>query len=512
MKVFLKRHAKFLLTGILIITLLLAGLSCTGWHELLSRFYTPSLLVRAGRGLNQYYIQAEFDPDAKTLECYQKTEYINRSEDRLTHLYFHLHPNAYLYENKPVFEKRNMSLAYPGGFSPGSLDMIQVRLNGKEVPFVTGGYSENILMLPLEGSLDPGGKTIIEMEYIVKIPYCLGRFGHGDKMYKLVNWYPHACVYDQKGWNLDPYYAIGDPFYSDAANYHVTITAPADFVIAATGEVRRKKGDGSHVTWEIDAPAVRDFAWLAGKAYQTASRKVGRTRVVSYYFTPEAGQKALDYAAEALSYFNDVFGEYPYPRFSVVEADFFIGGMEYPNLIMMDSNLYKKEEGDYLELVTVHETAHQWWYGLVGSDQIRDAWMDEGLTEYSTVLYYGHRYGREKEEEVYDSLIGKGKYRYLKVYYEDGQVDETIHRPAYEFSDWLHYDLLVYGKGAMLFHSLREEMGDELFYKAIRIYFHRHRFQNAGKMDLIRAFNQVTEQDWQPHFDQWLYDQAKEYE
>ena len=173
---------------------------------------------------------------------------------------------------------------------------------------------------------------------------------------------------------------------------------------------------------------------------------------------------------------------------------------------MLDHSLYQREDSGYLELVTVHETAHQWWYGLVGNNQIQDAWLDEGLTEYSTVLYYGHRYGQEREEEVYKSLMGEGKYNYLQLYTHLDDVDETIHRPVYEFSDWVLYDLLVYGKGAMLFHSLRQEMGDELFLQGLKEYLQDNWFDNAEKADIIRAFDKVSGRKWQQHFDQWLYD------
>lgn len=506
MKVLLKTKKKYLFIGILITVLLLAAIYFTGIWELRSGLPFTSQQARAGRGLNRYEIQAEFNPDAKTLKCSQRVEYINRTANHFTHLYFHLYPNSYRYENKPVFEKNDMELAYPKGFSPGMLEMDNILIDGEPADFVIGGYSENILMLILRGSLAPGEKAVIEMDYRVVLPYCMGRFGYGDNMYKAVNWYPIACVYDENGWNLDPYHIIGDPFYSDTANYRVWIQAPAGYEIAATGDMAGRREEEDYVIWEFDAPAVRDFAFLAGNRYQAASQKIGKTTVTSYYFTENAGLKALDYAAQALAYFNEAFGEYPYPRFNLVESDFYIGGMEYPCLIMLDHNLYERSESDWLEMVTVHETAHQWWYGLVGNNQITDAWLDEGLTEYSTVLYYGHRYGQEKEEEVYKNLIGEGKYKNLQYIFSSDDIDETIHRPVHEFPNWSVYDLLVYGKGAMLFHSLREEIGDELFFKSLQLYFRENCFKNAGKEDIIKAFNQITGKDWQQHFDRWLYE------
>jgi len=506
MKTFSKRIYKYLPAGAITVLLLLSGLYLGNAFGLKVRLDSAFLLIQAGRGLNYYDIDAELDPDAGILRCRQKVEYINRSEDCLNHLYFHLYPNAYQYENKPVFEKYEMMQAYPNGFSPGFIEFNDIRVNGSEAIYVIGGYSDNILMLILDEILYPGEKISVEMDYIVKLPNCLGRFGYGGNTFKVVNWYPIACIYDENSWNLDPYYPIGDPFYSDVANYRVSVRAPSDYVIASTGRVKEKKEKEGSIIWEIYAPAVRDFAFLAGR-FETASKVVGHTTVTSYYITRETGLKALEYAADALEYYNEAFGIYPYTQFSVVEADFFIGGMEYPNLVMVDHSLYLDDRNGYLELITVHETAHQWWYGLVGNNQIRDAWIDEGLTEYSTLLYYGWKYGREKEEELYDSLIGKGKYKYLQLFYDSEDIDETIHKPSYEFMDNMLYDMLVYGKGAMLFHSLREQMGDDLFFAALREFFKEYQFRNVKKDDVIHIFNKMSDNDWVQYFNKWLYDE-----
>jgi hypothetical protein len=507
MKFLKNRKIRCLLICLFIAAILLAGLFYVHILGLKGKLNVNPKLVEAAKGLNQYEILVDFDPVNKSLQCEQKLEYINHSEKELTHLYFHLYPNAFRYEEKPVFDKAEMMRAYPNGFSSGSLDMELVLIDGKESDFVIGGYSENLLMLLVDGSLQPGETASIEMKYTVHMPNCLGRFGYGDNTFKAVNWYPIASVYDDSGWNLDRYYSIGDPFYSDAAIYKVTIKAPKDYIIASTGDIIKEVEKDGVKTWQIEALAVRDFAWLASDHFITASKDVGHTTVTSYYFTEEMGERALDYAAASLKFFNESFGEYPYRHFSVVESDFFIGGMEYPNLIMMDQSLYSPYYMDALELVTVHETAHQWWYGLVGNNQVADAWIDEGLTEYSTLLYYGHRYGLEREQDIYKSMIAEGKYNYLQVYAGPEKIDETIHRPSYEFPDWIIYDILVYGKGAMMFHELRMEMGDDLFFKALREYFEKHQFANVDKEDMIRIFNQSTDQKWEEHFNKWLYDE-----
>jgi len=459
----------------------------------------------AAQGINEYEIEAKFDPEAKSLLCSQRVVYRNRTERELTHLYFHLYPNAFKYEEKPAFPRDEMDRAYPNGFSPGFIDIMGISIDGIESHFVLGGYCEDILMVVLNEPLKTGGRVTIEFSYLVQLPNSLWRFGYGDNTIKAANWYPIAAVYDDEGWHLNRYYSIGDPFYSDMANYRVAIDMPADYIIASTGDFIRKKEYNGSIRWEIKAEAVRDFVFLAGTGFKVSSAEVDGTTVNSYYYTDVYGQKALDYAANALKIYNRVFGKYPYRQFSVVESDFYIGGMEYPNLVMVDHGLYNSQSLEYLEIVTVHETAHQWWYGLVGNNQVDDAWLDEALTEYATALYFGHRYGPDKEQVMYRRHIAEGKYGFYEGYMKSLEIDETIHRPVYEFPDWVTYDILVYGKGAMMFHNLRQRLGDDMFYKVLREYFNRYRFKNADKEDFIGVLNEITGGDWSDFLDEWLY-------
>ncbi|HZJ82957.1 MAG TPA: M1 family metallopeptidase, partial [Clostridia bacterium] len=333
------------------------------------------------------------------------------------------------------------------------------------------------------------------------------RFGYYDNTFNMGNWYPILCVYDEKGWNLEPYHSTGDPFYSNVSNYKVSIRAPKEYIIASTGEVMNIGQEGQVNTWELQAQAVRDFAWVASDKFKIASAEVGDTMVYSYYYGDEnEGEKALDFGVAALETFNKLFGRYPYKNLSIVQTDFFIGGMEYPRLVMIDGSLYGPGQGDWLEAVTVHEVAHQWWYGIVGNDQVHEAWLDEALTEYSTILYYGQFYDKEKEESKYKELITMGRYGLFKIYYSHEDIDETIHKPLYEFEDWLVYDSLVYGKGSMMIHDMRQRMGDELFFETFRKYFEDNQFKNAGFKDLLKSCEDITGYSWYEFFEEWLYD------
>ncbi|MDN5277034.1 MAG: hypothetical protein PWR01_999 [Clostridiales bacterium] len=461
-------------------------------------------LLKASAGLNWYRIAAVFDPEQAKLSCTQTVEYRNNHDVEFDRLYFHLYPNAFRDEKRVPFFAEEKQRAYPNGFSPGWLDIEQVMVNGNPVEFNIGGYSGDILSIVLETPLKPGQMAKINMVYTVKLPNCIGRFGYGQHTFNVTNWYPIACVYDHTGWNIDPYYPVGDPFYSDAANYQVKIEAPSGYTIAATGKAINVKAEGDYKVWEFKALAVRDFAWIASEGFEVVSRSVDGITVYSY-FLPDSrggGEKALDCAAAAIEIFNRRFGRYPYSHLAVVQSDFFVGGMEYPCLVMIDQSLYGRDQ-QWLEYVTVHETAHQWWYAVVGNDQIDEAWLDEALTEYSTILYYENRYGEDVGKEVYDNVIVNGKCSYLQKYHVQG-LEHTIDQPVYRFADWLTYDLVVYGKGASLFNDLRQAAGHQKFYGILQRYYEDNKFKNATAAQLIKACEEVTGKSWKDFFEKRL--------
>lgn len=497
----------FIVAAVIISAIYIGIISKNALGDLLSGNNTDLSLNRVSEGLSQYCISVRFNPEEKTAYCKQYIDYVNDTNEELNEIYFHLYPNAFRHKDKPVFPPEELERAYPNGFSPGEIRFENISIKDKPADFIIGGFSDNTLKIMLDESLKPDEKIRIDMEYLVLLPNSPARFGYGENTFNFANWYPIACVYADGQWHLDPYYAIGDPFYSNISNYRVEITAPKDYIIAATGEMAEEiREEGDNRVWNIAAKAVRDFAWIASNKFKVSEKKVGSTTVYSYYYTPEGGKEALDYAASALEIFNELFGKYPYPQLSVVQADFFIGGMEYPNLVMIDGSLYGEESRDWLELITVHEVAHQWWYGLVGNNQIKQPWLDEALTEYSTLLYYGQRYGTEEEQEKYEEQIAKGKYQIFRILTSDFDIDETIDRPIYEFDNWIVYDSLVYGKGAMMFHELRKEMGDEMFFKVLKEYFKSNQFKNARPEDLMAACRKVTGRSWDDFFNSWLYD------
>jgi hypothetical protein len=453
--------------------------------------------------VNQYTMDLKFIPEKAMVEAMQKIDYINNEKVSLQELYFHLYPNSFKTKENAPFLFDDFHQAYPGGFQPGYIDIKNVRVNGQPIQYEFTNKDETILKISLEEQLKPAQKLFIEMDYIVKLPPAQERFGYGEDTFNFGNWYPIVAVYDEKGWNLDPYYAIGDPFYSDVSNYNVTIETPKSFTVACSGNIIQNQiVDGKRI-WKIDAKLMRDFAWVASKNFEVAEKKVGETVVKLYFIKDQTIKKeikelALLAAEDALKTFNKVYGKYPYGQYSVVQTNF-PSGMEYPGIIFVGKQFYDDAWADYLEIVIVHETAHQWWYGVVGNDEVDEAWLDESFAAYSEVVYTKEMFG-EKQGEEYHRLANENEYQEFR----DTMEDEVILKPLNQFKNWGDYGSLVYSKGAMFLNEIYDQYGKEKFYRILKEYYKRYRFKNATTRDFKEVCEEILKDDLAIFFDQWL--------
>ncbi|MEJ8552760.1 M1 family metallopeptidase [Tepidibacter sp. Z1-5] len=419
--------------------------------------------------LNSYTIKASFDDKLKNLSCNQNIVYVNNTQNNLNELYFHIYPNAFSKEEYAPFAKNELKDAYPNGFSEGHINIKSILNDKNKLNYSISGKKEDILMVKLNKELKPSEKIDVYIEYDVKLPNSIGRFGYGDNTINITNWYPIACVYDERGWNKKGYEKIGDPFYSNVSDFNVSIDIPNKYKIASTGIIKSNKKTNNRNTFKVDAKNVRDFAFILSDKFSILSTNIKDTNIYSYFFDEKYGKEALDVAKDSLVVFNDLFGKYPYKTYSVVESDFFIGGMEYPNLVMIDKGLYDQNSKFYLEYVVAHETAHQWWYSLVGNDEISEPWLDEALTEYSTILYFEQKYGKE----VKDRLIKNMKVRTIT------KQSKNIFKSTTEFDDSIDYSLCVYSKGALMIDDIRKKVGDDVFFETLRKYYNDNMYKNV---------------------------------
>ncbi len=440
--------------------------------------------------MSQYRIEVTVDPEQSLVSGREVVRYVNRDPAVQEAIYFRLYPNLPGYGG----EMQVSNLQVEGEAVRGSLEV-----------------DETALRVALPEPLPAGGETEIALDFRVTVPLTVGEW-YGQFVYlqdvmALANFYPLIPVYDLEncarfgncsgGWNIEYAVPYGDVGYSDTALYEVLVTAPKGWTVVSSGStVEHEAAPEGQVTWHLVSGPMRDFNLVLSPRFDVLAETVEDMVVYSYYLPEDAagGERALRWAADSLAFFDQLFGPYPFAELDVVATPTTAGGIEYPGLIVMPISDYDKE-GGFFQLATIHEVAHQWWYSLVGNDQQDEPWLDEALAQYSTALYYELSLGWEEAgEEMFDAWYGgvRGTDR-------DGAFNLPV--AAYTEPD---YGALVYGKGPLFLHALRQEVGDDLFRAILQTYYSTYRYGIASSPDFLAVATQVSGADLRALYEEWL--------
>jgi hypothetical protein len=387
----------------------------------------------------------------------------------------------------------------------GSMRMTGVKVNDNMVNY---DYEANntAARLRLTTPLQSGEKAKISAAFSGSVPRrpagTYNIFGYSEDVLSLTNFYPILAGREDDRWGLDVASPQGDVGFHDPALYRVEVTAPQEQVIAATGAeiTRTVSADGLATTRYVLGPA-REFTLLLSPRFQVEEAESLGTRVRSY-FRPEdavAGRSALYDAIAALQVYSDEFGPYPYQEMTVVQAPLTFHGMEFPGMNLIGSEDYSRHL-DELEKLVVHEVAHQWWYNQVGNNQPRAPWLDEGLAEWSMYLYFLKRYGQPTAEG-----LRKLRWEVPVAGLAKRNADAPIGLPAKEYPRDI-YETVVYGKGALFFATLRDEIGPEEFSKLLRTYLSRYQWRIATPDDFQALAEEVSGKDLDALFAEWVVD------
>jgi hypothetical protein len=433
--------------------------------------------------INTYKIEALYDETAKTLSSTVTFNYYNDTENSISELKFNLWGNAYregaIYS--PVSDAYTEK-AYYKGESFGGMNVEKVE---NCASWGVAGEDENILIVNLLTPIYPQNNEEIVISYTLTLADVNHRTGVTENTINLGNFYPVLCAYTSSGFAENPYISCGDPFVSDVANYEVTLNYPAHMLAATSGKMLAEKTVGEKKTCTYALTNARDFAIVLSDNFKTLTQDVGDTQITYYYYTDNNPQTTLTVAAESVEYFCEQFGQYTYPTLSVVQTGFCLGGMEYPALTMISDNL---DEASALYTV-VHENAHQWWYALVGSNQVNYSWQDEGLAEYSSLLFFENNpnYGITRTSML--GLATKAYRAFYSVYNQIfGNADTTMNRNLSAFVSDYEYVNIAYNKALLMFEAVRVSMGDEKFFACLKDYFTENIYTLATPEHLIAAF------------------------
>ena len=437
-------------------------------------------------GATRYEIDLRVADDLLSVDGYEVVCYTNEEEEAMEEIVFRLFPNLF----------------------GGSISISHLNVNGLNVePRLE--LADSALWFDLEEPLFPGDSAAIELDFHLDVPAEMsgnyGLFGLHGGILALHEACPVIPVYDDEGWNVELPPAQADVAYYDAAFYTVHVTAPSELVIVGTGVQVDHEQAGASQSVTVAAGPARGFHLTASPHYERVSTRVGDTMVNSYALSgsTEGAKLALEVAARAIEGFSARLGTYPYTEFDLACTRLQALGMEYPGMTVVTDQVYDPEgvlhgtpNEVMMESTVAHEVAHQWFYNVVGSDQVDEPWVDEAVVQYVTGLYYRDTYGEAGYEGVRQSWYG----RWDRV---DG-AEISIGLPVRDY-EGAEYGAIVYGRGPLFIEALAEEMGAETFDGFLRDYYER----NLWGIGTGPEFRQVAEEhcrcDLGPLFEQWVY-------
>jgi hypothetical protein len=450
-----------------------------------------------------YKMKATLDPVAHTVHGEGTISFTNKTAYTVNDLWLHLYLNAFK-NQKSVFVREPVG-GFRGSINPrdwGSIDLRKLRLTGAdeadllEKTEIKHGADEDETdaHVPLPKPLQPGETIQLEMVWDDKLPSVVERTGYEGSFHFVGQWFPKLARLDPDGrWAHFPFHHLAE-FYSDFGSYDVTIDVPAAYTIGATGPATESKVENGRRVERHVQENIHDFAWTAFDKWQRLEEKIDGVDVTVLYPPGygDAARRELATVRFAIPYYGKRYGKYPYPVLTVVhppERAREAGGMEYPTLITTGGPWYGPPGVLAIELVTIHELGHQWFYGMLASNEEKWPFLDEGLNSFA-------------EQEALGRWRGPGSlvdFLGLTVSDATGQAvssfraahNEPVAQPAYAFETGNDYGRLVYGRTCTILETLRRVYGDDAMGKAMGTYTRRFRFKHPTPTDFLGVMGEV---------------------
>ncbi|HEX8505639.1 MAG TPA: M1 family metallopeptidase [Hymenobacter sp.] len=485
-----------------------------------------------------YSIDVALDDKTHQLTGREELTYTNHAPTALSFIWFHLWPNAYR-DNSTAFARQQLrngkrAFQFAKAADRGYIDGLDFKVNGQAAKLEFDPKNPDIAKLVLPQRLAPEASVTISTPFRVKIPASFSRFGHVGQSYQITQWYPKPAVYDRRGWHPIPYLDQGE-FYSEFGSFDVTITLPANYTVGATGELQNPDerarmdalaaatalkttakdfgrdlafpaSDATTKTLRYRQDRVHDFAWFADKRFNvlkdTVTLPSGRAVTSWVLFTNKDAEKwikGLQDVNDALTYYSQWVGEYPYSAATAVDGALSAGsGMEYPMVTVTQP------------AAIVHEVGHNWFYGILASNERDFPWMDEGVNTYVETRvgelsnpHAGPLQDLFKGKNVASALgvndLPNGAVNQVPYQMAASRgLDQPVQGPTSAAFGKGNYGTIVYYKTAALFKYLAGYLGQERFDAAMRAYYAKWQFKHPYPEDLEAVFEESTGQklDW----------------
>lgn len=488
-----------------------------------------------------YKIDVSLDDEAHILTGMMTVEYINHSPNIIDSIYFHLWANAYK-NNETAFAKQQVRMGKTKFFfanqsDKGGYTAIDFKNEANtSLKWNTVDNMEDVVIVKLTKALKPQEKTTLVIPFTIDIPSSFSRFGHVGQSYQMTQWYPKPAVYDKDGWQTMPYLDMGE-FYSEYGSFDVKITLPANYVVGATGTLHTEKekqfikekvketeawkanynaeettanddfpeSSENKKTIHYSAENVHDFAWFADKRFKVlsdqvdlASGKKVDTYVMFTNFEADLWKDAVLYVSRSVKYYSDHVGEYPYPHATAVQSALSAGaGMEYPMITVIGES----GSGLMLDKVIAHEVGHNWFYGIIGTNERIHPWMDEGMNSYYEERYIEEYYGNDgvtlEKVGVPSFLVNNTPYSINQVAHLFQVCNHRTQPPDMDSDKMsqINYWTGAYSKPAFGLRQMEGALGREQLDQAMHAYFQKWKYKHPTPEDFTKAINESANTD-----------------
>jgi len=473
-----------------------------------------------------YEIDAKYDASNHTVDATEVLTYHNLTGQALDHFPFHLYQNAFQPNSTFVREAKvagNRDTGYEKWESKeyGSEDIKSLEVVGQGdltsklqyiQPDDANKDDKTVADVQLSKPIAPGAYVQFKITFQTKFPETQARSGWKRDFVLGGQWFPKVGVWWHGAWNCHQYHAMTE-FFADFGVYDVKLTVPQFEVVGASGvRVGEVNNPDNTKTVAYHGDDIHDFAWTASPRYKvkeaTYQGQMGpvQMRILMQPAHGSQAERHENILRESLEHFESWYGPYPYKTITLVdpEPDSAAGGMEYPTFITGDTNWFMPKGLALPELVVEHEFGHQYWYGMVATNEFEDAWMDEGINSYTEV-------------KVLDSILGKntsilnlagatlGEREEQRLGYIGVADLDPIAQKAYDYYSYNSYGGITYGKTASVLLTLESIIGEDTMAQAMHVYFMKYRFTHPTKEDFLKTIEEVSGKDLRWYFNQAFY-------
>jgi hypothetical protein len=465
-----------------------------------------------------YTIDARLDTDKKSLDATETLTYKNLTGQSLTAIPFHLYLNAFRPESTFTSETHfnggvrdpEADNSYPaeklGGITISHIDAEGYGDLTPAMHFIApddgNAQDHTVTEITLPHPLAPNDSITFHLTFHDQFPLSVARNGYKRDFIMGGQWYPKPGVFWHGAWNCHQYHATTE-FFSDFATFNVSLTLPRRYIVGAsgvpTGEIINPAAPGKEDTKTVNfrGEDIGDFAWAASPNFTvtdgTLLSSLGSVKIhiLALAAHPKAGPRYLNILQKTMQQFDQRYGPYPYKIITLIDPEpgSEMGGMEYPTLFTADTGWY--EPTHVTEITVEHEFGHQYWYGMVATNEFEDAWLDEGINSYTEVKVLDAILGRNTS--IFNRpYTNAGDYELQRLEYVSMPDYDSVTRWAFRFRNSESYGRVTYGKSATLLATLESLIGRDTMDEAMRTYFLRYRFTHPTTEDLLRTIEQVA--------------------